>query len=575
MAEKTKREQLQEWKDRIELGILYQNEYGQTDKWELYEKMYRNRFSRGTLPVNLIFAFGKSMIPRVYFRNPRVTLTALKPGFSLKAITNQRVCNWLLDETGIKKEMKKLVFDAFLYGTGVGKIGYDSEFGYDEEQTNPILDGQGTLSQFDKKTEEYLEYNVNIKPGMPWFLRMRPIDFIVPWGTQDVYSAPWIAHRIMRPYDDVMADKKYENKQDLKPSKIIACKGAQEDEVYKKLTEKEKWVELWEIRDVKNRKIYTVVMDHHKFLREDVDSLQIEGLPIESLVFNDDPISFWCTSDAAYIEAQQLELNEIRTQAQKHREIDLLKILAKKNTFTKETRERILSGDVGALVEIETNEDIRSVVTPFIPHIPADLGPIGQQVIEDVRHILGFNRNTQGDYMTGRRTATEAKIVQMGADLRVDEKRDVAADLLKDIARKYLQFVWTFWKGQKKVVDIVGPDGMVHWVEFKGEEIKGEYAFRVDPENALPINTMTRREEAKELYMMTRGDPTLNPAEMSKQLLQQYEWLEPDQLVMPQQQQVPQPGYGNNPDQPLPIGDASDVIMKRLQERKAQGDASV
>ena len=560
----TKKELLDEWKEKIKLGILYQSEFGKTEKWELYEKYYRNQYGKDILPVNLIFAFGRSMVPRVYYRNPKVVITPLKPGFTLNAVVTQRLANWLIDETGVKAEMKKLIPDGFLYGNGIGKIGYDSEFGYDVGQVSEVVEGEGTLTSFDKK-EEYIEYNVNVKPGMPWFLRSRPIDFIVPWGCADVHRAPWVAFRVMRPLADIKADDKYADKKDLKATKIITCEGATGDVVYEKLCEKEEWVELWEIRDLKTRKIYTITMLHDKFLREDVDELQIEGIPVETLTFNADPVSFWGISDCQIIEPQQLEINEIRTQAKAHREIALLKFLAVKDVLSKADKKKLLSGDVGPFVELETNLDIKSVLSTMTPHVPPELGPLGNIVIEDVRHMLGFNRNVQGEYMTGRRTATEAKIVQMGAEIRVDERRDIAADLLKRIVKRYLQFVFTFWRDKKKIIDVIGADGMRHWIEYTGEQIKGEYMYRVDPENSMPITSMSRREEAKELYGLTKGDPTVNPVAMTKQLLQQYDWLEPELLLMPQQS-----GWGNNPEQPMGMQDTEKQVMQNIQRRKTR-----
>jgi hypothetical protein len=123
--------------------------------------------------------------------------------------------------------------------------------------------------------------------------------------------------------------------------------------------------------------------------------------------------------------------------------------------------------------------------------------------------------------------------------------------------------VFTFWRDKKKIIDVIGQDGMRHWIEYTGEQIKGEYMYRVDPENSMPITSMSRREEAKELYGLTKGDPTLNPAAMSKQLLQQYDWLEPELLLMPQQ-----PGWGNNPEQAMPMKDTERQVMQNIQRRK-------
>ena len=564
----TKEEQLIAWKDKIRLGILYQSHYGHTQRWPLYERYFEGDWPQDVLPVNLIFAFGKSLIPRVYSRNPRAVMTSLIPGKYLHAKTVQKLVNWLTYETGVKKQMKRMCLDGYLNGTAVGKCGYDSEYGYDVSKSVPIIPGAGTLTGFGKD-EENIEYRVNVKPGMPWFLRARPIDFIIPYGYLDIESAPWVAVRVMRPLEDVMADKKYVNKKELKGGKGFVSKqlvasrptdveGSVPDKMLDTLCEKEEWVELYEIRDFRTHKVYVITMDHDKFLREDVDDLQVEGLPYFSLIFNESNVGFWGISDCQIIEPQQLEMNEIRTQAQRHRRIALIKALVKRGVMTEAEKQKFLSTDVMPLVEIDTDEPLQAVIDFVTPHVPPDLVPLSLQIMQDCMEMLGSSRNQRGDYMTGRRTATEAQIVQLAGQIRIMERRDAAADLYTAICRKYMQYIFTFWRDKSKVIDIVGVDGARYWVQYTGAAIKGEYNIRVDPDDSLPVTFETRRMEAKELYQMTAQDPTINRMEMSRQLLEQYEWIDPDILL------APRPGYGNNPEQPMPI----DALQRLLVSGK-------
>jgi hypothetical protein len=554
---KTKEEQLIAWKDKIKLGILYQSHYGHTQRWPLYERYFEGDWPQNVLPVNLIFAFGKSLIPRVYSRNPRAVMTSLIPGKYLHAKTVQKLVNWLTYETGVKKQMKRMCQDSYLYGTAIGKCGYDSEYGYDISKSVPIIPGQGTLTGFGKD-EENIEYRVNVKPGMPWFLRGKAIDFILPYGYLDIESAPWCAMRVMRPLEDVIADKKYINKKELKGGKgfvskqLIASRptdveGSVPDKMLDVLCEKEEWVELYEIRDFRTHRVYVITMDHDKFLREDVDDLQVEGLPYFSLIFNESNLGFWGISDCQIIEPQQLEMNEIRTQAQRHRKVALIKALVRRGVMSADEKQKFLSNEVMSFVEIDTDEPLQAVIDFVTPHVPPDFVPMSLQIMQDCMEMLGSSRNQRGDYMTGRRTATEAQIVQLAAQIRIMERRDAAADLYTNICRKYMQYIFTFWRDKNKVIDIVGVDGARYWVQYTGAAIKGEYNIRVDPDDSLPVTFETRLMEAKELYGMTLQDPTINRIEMSRQLLQQYEWIDPDVLL------APRPGWGNNPEQPMPI----------------------
>ena len=561
---------LTEWKRKIKLGILYQSQYGHSSKWPVFERYFEGNWGQGVLPVNLIFAFGKSLLPHVYNRNPHATLTSKKPGRMLQTKATAGVLNWLIYETKVKKQIKRQAQDSYLYGTGVGKVGYDSEYGYDTSKVAPVIPGQGTLTGFGKE-EQNIEYRVNVKPGMPWYLRTRTRDFVTPYGYLDIETMPWTAERIMRPLEDVMADTKYKNKdtlrgkktfnehkmsqQKMKGGKQIETEGSVPDKMWEKLCEEEDWVEIWEIRDLRTRKVYAITMDHDKFLREDVDNLQVEGIPYESLIFNDSGFGFWGISDCQIIEPQQLEMNEVRTQAQAHRRVALIKAMGKRGVLKPEEIAKFLSGEVMPYIQVDTQDDIRTAITMLQPHVPPDFAILTQQIMEDVMQMLGSSRNQRGDFNTGRRTATEAQIVNVASQIRLNERRDATADLFTSICRKYLQYIFTFWRDSSKVIDIIGADGARYWVQYTGEAIKGEYDIQVNPDDSLPITQETRKAEAKELYQITAQDPSVNRIGMTRQLLSQYEWLDPELLL------APRPGFGNNPEQAMPIDALQRALM--------------
>ncbi|GAH94129.1 unnamed protein product [marine sediment metagenome] len=64
---------------------------------------------------------------------------------------------------------------------------------------------------------------------------------------------------------------------------------------------------------------------------------------------------------------------------------------------------------------------------------------------------------------------------------------------------------------------------------------------------------------------MTLQDATINRVEMSRQLLQQYEWIDPDVLL------APRAGWGNNPEQPMPV----DVLQRLLQQGKMNANLPI
>jgi len=62
---KDKKELLHYWKEQIRQGLRYRLLYGRQKEWKIYKNAYRNFFAPNTVPVNIIYAVGRSLIPQV------------------------------------------------------------------------------------------------------------------------------------------------------------------------------------------------------------------------------------------------------------------------------------------------------------------------------------------------------------------------------------------------------------------------------------------------------------------------------------------------------------------------------
>lgn len=464
------------WKAEIKSGLRYRTLFGKSDDWSKYKNMYRGLWGKGIVPVNIIYAVGRSMVPQVYFRNPRVSVIPMKPGYTMHARVVERIDNYIIRETGLKKELKSLILDCYLAGRGPGIIGYDTEYGFNPSFMSDEY-ADMSLTTFDKKGQR-IEYTDNVKPGMPWFLRCNPLDFVVPWGTAKWEEARWFAFRKMRPLRDIKEDPKYKNKANLKaPYKTkteTSTEGRPEATI--RLIEEgaiNEWVELWQIHDKRSGRVFVTSFDHDKFLRDDFDYLQVEDLPAHVLGFNEDPDFFWWPPDARQIEIQQLEMNDVRTMAKKHRRVALLKVLYDKGLVKGDEISKLLDKDPKAAVAIDNlpGGDIRKSVALFQSHVPPDLISAAREIREDVREVVGFSRNQMGAFEapSGRRTAHEAEIVRAASMIRIDERRDIMADLLEKIIRTENQLIFDNWASER-VVDVVGPDGARYWIRFTGNQ---------------------------------------------------------------------------------------------------------
>jgi hypothetical protein len=551
---------LQWWKEEIKAGVRYRRIYGKDAQWRHFKNMYRGFWPKGIVPVNLIYSVGRSTVPQIYFKNPRVSVKAMRPGFLPQSMVMEQLDNYFIKELSIKYLLKSGILDCYLCGRGPAILGYDSEFGFNPSfQVDERMIDSGLTNFGDDGTR--IEYTDNIVPGMPWAMRASPDDVVVPWGTAKWEEARWFAFRKMRTVQDVKEDPKYSNTTNLKGVFYTKMDGSSEGTSGKtpKFQEHDsggEWVELWEVHDKKTGMVYVLSLDHDKFLRADEDGLQIDGLPAMMLGFNEDPDYFWWTPDARLIQVQQAEINDIRTMAQRHRRVALLKMIVDKN-IPEDELNKLLDGDPKAVVRLDVGPsgDIRKMVSLLQSHVPPDLIAYAREVREDTRETIGFSRNQMGAFEApgGRRTAHEVETVRSAAMIRVDERRDIVADYMEKMLRKINQIIFTHWHEQR-LIDVIGPNGARYWVKFSGREIEGEFAYSINPEEAIPENALTRRQDALQFIQLAQQMPGANVQYLMTQFARQFDWLD-HKMLFPQNE-----GAGRSPERALGFNDFSRMM---------------
>ena len=70
-------QELEKWQENLKLAKDFRKKVADYEKWKDWKYYYRNDYAPGVIPVNLIFSIGRSIIPRVYFRNPQVSVIPL------------------------------------------------------------------------------------------------------------------------------------------------------------------------------------------------------------------------------------------------------------------------------------------------------------------------------------------------------------------------------------------------------------------------------------------------------------------------------------------------------------------
>lgn len=533
---------VREWFDEIQQGLDYRRSYGLEDKWNELDALFSNvHDSQAHEGPNIVASTGDSLVsslvvPRPTFAVHPEDIDSVEGSKILEKVDNQ-----LVHQLFLKQELEKSLTHTYLWGRGIWKIGFDSEFGYDPRQDT----GLGTLNQFDSRGH-FIE-RIPPRPGMPWVLSVLPHDFIVPWGTVDLKDAPWCCHRVVRHISDVKGDRRYKNTTSLKPimtmkdfiksyesRKVMVRMG---DEYFSRRGDPtgHEYIELWEIHDRRTEKIIVLATGHDKKLRDERDYLQIDGgLPFISISLRLRPRTFWTTPDAFYLRHAQLELSDIALQSQKNRRLSVLKFFYAQNMISDEQLEGLLSPDAGAGIGVE-GDDVRNVVAPFAMPFNENIRAEEEFTRRDSREVVGFSRNQVGEFeQRGRRTASEVLAVQRGSDIRLSRRSDKVADFYVDTIRKVNEIIFRYWRIPRTVM-ITGEDGLPAWMQFTGSSIRGRYNYSLGFSSEPELGLTERRQQALQLYSIMAQDPMVNQEALRRYLSDAFNdpefsqiWTQPD-----------------------------------------------
>lgn len=550
-------ETLKDWEEHIRLAKAYQAEHGRLERWKENRDFYDNKYPDGVISVNLVFSIGRALVPQLYFKSPNILVTPRKPRLREQAKILEAIDRWLIPHMGLKYQIKQCILDAYLTNVSILKFGYHSigsEFPADQtEEEMPSLLKQAmdaflapmkammgldseAEDEANRKLKKY-SYHDWIKPDCPWALRWPTEDFLVPYGTVDIAAAPWCAFRLVRPLEDVQRDPVYSHTRSLKATGKLGdpmpgkpTGGSVLSPQYKDAMPKVPMLEYYELWDKRDGRVKVLVEGHQHWLRNDVHNLNMDGLPVEIMQFNPNGRDFWGVADVDQIKAQVKEYNETRTLEIMHKRTAITKFLFNETAIDDTELAKFTSGQISA---VKMKENPVGNVMPITVSMSRDLYNMSDVIRDDVREVIGYARNQVGEFEASRRTATEAAIVQQALQLRADERRDQVADLLGNaFQRKIHPMLFDFW-GEERTIEVTALGG---WVEYTGEQIRGDYDVSVTADSIVPLSRAQRQQTALVAFKELKNDPRIDQHRLYGTVLEQYDDVLPGDLLLPPEQ---------------------------------------
>jgi hypothetical protein len=516
------------WLSQISLGEEDRNRRLKRSLWPTYMHHYRNEYDSNLYPKNMFFVLARTIVPKIYYRNPKISIVPKQPGPKYQAFSKvlERVDNILIDAMNLKVEMKRMVNAAFFQSMGVMKLLFGAEY-----TPTPIA---GITAPPITKDGMRPEYHPGIVQNMPFAKHISADEFIMAENVRDFEDSFFQAHKITRYWDDLENDPRFpEFKKHARKPAGVTPMGPNDASFAQ--NHSRRMVELIEIRDRRNRKVILLAPDampkDTPLLFKDDELQTAYSSPFYIFTPNIDVEHPYGVSDADILLTAQEQLNDIKTKIHRHAKLSIIKWLSEQSAITEAEAEKLLNEDIGAVIQVANIKRIQIVESH---HIPDALLAQEREIMEDMRELIGFSRNSMAQFQTRGShgpTATEVNAVNAAAELRIDERRDMIADNIVSIFKDVHRIIFRHWD-QSQVVQLVGDDGLPIWVEFTGKMLEeGSYDIAIEPDSSVPETREVRENRASRLYQEMIGDPNIDPKKLTEYRLHETPGVAMDDLM--------------------------------------------
>jgi len=511
---------LARYRTRVDLSRKWRESEGYDNMWDRMRDMYAgkqfaNACDEDRIAVNIAFATVNVIGPSVSVNHPKITVAARQMENEDKATIAEAVINYWWRHYDYKSEFRRAVKDSLVYGHGWLKVGYRYE-----ERPVPLTDqefadmfhvAKGQADEYaadnphlatDVPTDEQIAQSIPThKPVViedrPFVERVSVKDIFVDPECTSIHDMHWICQRIVRPYEEVKADKRYPAgvRKNLKADAEVTNDWRDPS---KKYGDDVKRVTIYEFYDLERKTLSVFPHGGDAFLVKPIPMPYTYGIPFVMLRGYDKPDEFYPMGDLEALAPLQDELNQTRSQMVEARKQDIPKLMYRKS-LSAAAIDALKSDNRGEMVGIDDDTPFDQLVTP-VPFGPgnAQLYQHSETIEADVDRISGVNEYMRGGVPETRRTATEASIIQDAANARAADKLDQVEMVIGQVAERLLQLAQQYLTGQQ-VVRVTGTSNQHVWVPFSRRDIEGEFDFTVEGGSTQPMNESFRRQQATQL----------------------------------------------------------------------------
>lgn len=474
-----------------------------------YLKVYRNQFT-DLLPeymlqgdrvdVNIVYPIVKALIPKLYFKDPQVFITAKQetivvPQTSLEqdpqtgqvieqpvidpntgiqlteeydgvesAMILQTEINHNIKLAKLKQNSKSVIQDAHLCFYGAIKTGFGNDQGVRGM-------GEDAPVSVREDTDENIAYGIRLKP---WD--------VIP-DLNDFYNQEWTAIKYCAHPSRLRRDTRLKNADQIKGTSYTDDKF---EERNKELTDGDKIKTEWYEIYVKPCSTYPdgyfyMLSEEVKedFIYESAWPYEVKENPIKFLYFNPDPEGDLPIPDVRYYVQQQRVKNL-------HRKI-ALEYVTRALPFVgcdfagvkdaAKLKSQLQSGLTPKFVDT-TGRDPNTVLRPFSHNnLNADFWRLDGVIDGDVSRMVGMIKGAYPGGGDNIQLASVAKITDEGEEIRQNERADIVMDFLTDILNQWVGY-WQEFARPENYTMLEGKKVFTKWTR---EQIRLKLFLEVKP----------------------------------------------------------------------------------------------
>lgn len=510
LADKPRLEQFETWKKRLKVAKQLHKE--KVIDWaENILKEYAGDSKRDDSTgerysqiAQIILAVEETWAPQLMYQSPTIYAISKNPAWEkreplVSAVINQEYSDIRPTGHTLELENELVILDARLLRYGCTKTTWEVE--------GDILEEEPDESAIDKlrdavtgRPPSVIRTPVIEKEIGHVTEHVSPLEVILDYTADHITKQKFVIHMMDVPKERLLKARYDQDKvKDLKPSSCIVPDGGNKSrsELEKLMDDPDfKAFRIYEIEDIENRVIHTMVDGYDDFIEFNTPHPLAEGSQFSFLWFIEVPKQVYPEAPIKYYKKRAHEFSYIFSQVSESIDKFMPKLGIDINRLSKPAQERLKLGNLGSTVEFDgTPAGGWDVIQPAV-------NPDLFKYMAMTKELLNLEAGTSDVELLApdaNQTATEINRVSGSSKSRKFKPQKRVKGFIINQAHTIWQIL-SQNSTEEKFAKVLGEnDAMEWWVDpetgkntWTKENIAGDYAFQLDVESLEPLDKRAR-----------------------------------------------------------------------------------